>query len=55
MCVSGEFSQGRPGSHITRFLSEARGTFLLPEGAEDPSKRDIALSGSVNLKGYGGG
>lgn len=54
MCVSREFSQGRPGSHITRFLSEARGTFLLPEGTEYPSKRDIALSRSMNLKGYWG-
>lgn len=42
MCVVGKASQGGPGSHITRQLSEARGTFELPE-------RPVGLS----LSGFG--
>lgn len=46
MCVAGKSSQEGPGSHVTRRLSEARGT-LLPERPVGSSQGGcgIALAG----------
>ena len=50
MCVAGKSSQEGPGSHITRLLCQARGTFLLLERSVGPSQGGCGTT----LAGCGG-
>lgn len=54
MCVVGKSIQGGPGSHITRVLSEVRGTFYCLRGLRSPAKEALALSRGTALEGCGG-